>query len=125
MTKAFKRQLAGYLSSLMDMVETQCHGDGLECLTLLDRHRMNLCRREVEGVLERIKANGELGDNRLLGIAMTHAYKHLRTIRRLLDEVSFGFIIKMYTLGVIKSSNYELIMVSRKLLDKLFLVLWK
>lgn len=86
-----KRCCAGYLHSQLNFA-TVCQGDNAEdvqsCLTTLDRHRLNLCRREVERILERVKINGELADNRFIRIAMAHAYDHLRTFKELCEDVS-------------------------------------
>ncbi|XP_015435492.1 PREDICTED: otoferlin-like [Dufourea novaeangliae] len=51
--------------------------------TRLDRHRVNLCRKEIENLLRRIKINGELPSNRYTRIAMVHAYQYLRNVKKL------------------------------------------
>lgn len=56
--------------------------------TKLDRHRVNLCRKEIESILERIKINGELPSNRYTRIAMAHAYQYLKTVKKLREDVS-------------------------------------
>ena len=56
--------------------------------TKLDRHRINLCRKNVEDVLTRIKINGELPNNNYMRIAMIHAYYYLKKLRNLCDDVS-------------------------------------
>lgn len=57
--------------------------------TKLDRLRVNLCRRKVEGILKRIKINGELPNNNYIRIAMIHAYQYLQILKELCDDVSF------------------------------------
>ncbi|CAL7940390.1 unnamed protein product [Xylocopa violacea] len=54
--------------------------------TKLDRHRVNLCREELESILQRIKINGELPSNHYTRIAMTHAYQYLRRVRKLRED---------------------------------------
>jgi len=56
--------------------------------TKLDRHRMSLCRTNIEDILKRIKINGELPNNNYMRIAMIHAYQYLRQLRNLCDDVS-------------------------------------
>ncbi|XP_053997924.1 otoferlin-like [Hylaeus anthracinus] len=55
--------------------------------TKLDRHRVNLCRDEIEDILKMIKINGELVNNRYMRIAMTHAYKYLGRMKKLKEDV--------------------------------------
>ncbi|XP_076243958.1 fer-1-like protein 6 [Calliopsis andreniformis] len=54
--------------------------------TKLDRHRVNLCRKEIENILKRIKINGELPSNHYMRIAMAHAYQYLRRVKRLRED---------------------------------------
>ncbi|XP_043285592.1 otoferlin-like [Venturia canescens] len=54
--------------------------------TKLDRHRVNLCRENIEAVLKMIKVNGYLQNNHYIKIAMVHAYKYLHRIRELCDD---------------------------------------
>ncbi|XP_024943161.1 otoferlin [Cephus cinctus] len=54
--------------------------------TKLDRHRVNLCRREIEDILKIMKINGKLPNNNYIRIAMTHAYKYLYRVRSLVDD---------------------------------------
>lgn len=56
--------------------------------TKLDRHRVNLCRKEIETILKRIKINGELPSNHYLRIAMAHAYHYLGKVKQLQEDVS-------------------------------------
>lgn len=56
--------------------------------TKLDRHRVNLCRKNIEDILKRIKINGELPNNNYMRIAMIHAYQYLRKLRNMCDDVS-------------------------------------
>ena len=57
--------------------------------TKLDRYRVNLCRKEIENVLKRIKINGELPSNHYTRIAMAHAYQYLAKVRKLREDVSW------------------------------------
>ncbi|XP_076375559.1 otoferlin [Megalopta genalis] len=54
--------------------------------TRLDRHRVNLCRKEIESILRRIKINGELPNNRYLRIAMAHGYQYLKKVKKLRED---------------------------------------
>ncbi|XP_076223010.1 otoferlin [Nomia melanderi] len=54
--------------------------------TKLDRHRVNLCRKEIESILQRIKINGELPSNRYTRIAMAHAYQYLKRVKKLRED---------------------------------------
>lgn len=56
--------------------------------TKLDRHRVNLCRKEIESILQRIKINGELPSDRYTRIAMAHAYQYLKRMKKLREDVS-------------------------------------
>ncbi|XP_071649969.1 otoferlin [Temnothorax longispinosus] len=58
--------------------------------TQLDRHRVSLCRKNVEDILKRIKINGELPNNNYMRIAMIHAYQYLRKLRNLCDDPQHG-----------------------------------
>ncbi|XP_014219659.1 otoferlin [Copidosoma floridanum] len=88
-SRTLRRQCDSYLESLR---ETASDSDSSSTwsMTSLDRHRLNHCALEVESVLQRLKANGELVDNRYLGIAMLHAYDHLRAIRDLCKDPQHG-----------------------------------
>lgn len=57
--------------------------------TKLDRHRVNLCRKEIENILKRIKINGELPSNHYTRIAMAHAYQYLAKVKKLREDVSY------------------------------------
>ncbi|XP_076670742.1 otoferlin [Andrena cerasifolii] len=54
--------------------------------TKLDRHRVNLCRKEIETILKRIKIDGELPSNHYLRIAMAHAYHYLGKVKKLQED---------------------------------------
>ncbi|XP_012058513.1 PREDICTED: otoferlin-like [Atta cephalotes] len=54
--------------------------------TKLDRHRISLCRKNIEDVLTRIKINGELPNNNYMRIAMIHAYYYFKKLRNLCDD---------------------------------------
>ncbi|CAK9828332.1 Fer-1-like protein 6 [Anthophora retusa] len=54
--------------------------------TKLDRHRVNLCRKEIENILKRIKINGELPSNHYTRIAMVHAYQYLDKMKKLCED---------------------------------------
>lgn len=56
--------------------------------TKLDRYRVNLCRKEIENILKRIKINGELPSNHYTRIAMAHAYQYLAKVKKLREDVS-------------------------------------
>ena len=56
--------------------------------TKLDRHRINLCRQEINDILKIIKINGNLANNHYINIAMIHAYKYLRKIRNICEDVN-------------------------------------
>ncbi|KAK9306192.1 hypothetical protein QLX08_003081 [Tetragonisca angustula] len=58
--------------------------------TKLDRYRVNLCRKEIENVLKRIKINGELPSNHYTRIAMAHAYQYLAKVRKLREDPQHG-----------------------------------
>lgn len=60
--------------------------------TKLDHHHAGLCRRNVEGILERIRINGELPNNNYMKIAMIHAYQYLRKLRDIYEDVSGKFV---------------------------------
>lgn len=70
--------------------------------TRLDRHRANLCRENVEEIVDRIAINGELPNNNYLRIAMTHANQYLGKLKDLCEDVSrqYAFIgeIERYSL---------------------------
>ena len=85
MTRGLRRHCASYLSSLGSLAMSEVAG----YMTVLDRHRLNHCKLEIEAVLRRVEANGELVDNRFLKIAMLHVRRHLCTIRSLCKDVSF------------------------------------
>lgn len=91
--RGLQRHCASYLHSLRSLAMDCTRSDDNEesvisCMTSLDRHRLNYCRREIESVMQRVKVNGELGDNGLIRIAMVHARDHLRVIRSLCEDVS-------------------------------------
>nr|XP_012151304.1 PREDICTED: otoferlin-like [Megachile rotundata] len=54
--------------------------------TKLDRHRVNLCRKEIEDILRRIKINGDLPSNHYTRIAMAHAYQYLRKLKKIQED---------------------------------------
>jgi len=56
--------------------------------TKLDRHRVHLCRGNVQAVLNRIKITGELPNNNYMRIAMIHAYQYLSELKSLCEDVS-------------------------------------
>ncbi|XP_076302777.1 otoferlin-like, partial [Lasioglossum baleicum] len=58
--------------------------------TKLDRHRVNLCRKEIESILKRIKINGELPNNHYTRIAMVHAYQYLAKVKKLREDPQHG-----------------------------------
>ncbi|XP_031785250.1 otoferlin isoform X4 [Nasonia vitripennis] len=89
--RGLQQHCASYLHSLrslaMGCARPDDNGeDVVSCMTSLDRHRLNYCRREIEGVMQKVKVNGELGDNGLIRIAMVHARNHLRIIRSLCKD---------------------------------------
>ncbi|XP_076648742.1 otoferlin [Halictus rubicundus] len=79
------RRLKDYCVRYLDRLESDrydVHGG----TTRLDRHRVNLCRKEIESILHRIKINGELPSNRYLRIAMAHAYQYLKKLKKLRED---------------------------------------
>ncbi|KAK1117439.1 hypothetical protein K0M31_016643 [Melipona bicolor] len=58
--------------------------------TKLDRYRVNLCRKEIESILRRIKINGELPSNHYTRIAMAHAYQYLAKVKKLREDPQHG-----------------------------------
>ncbi|KAI4503915.1 hypothetical protein M0802_001318 [Mischocyttarus mexicanus] len=53
----------------------------------LDRHRANVCCKQIDDILRRIKIDGEIPNNHYIGIAMVHAYQYLRELRGLCEDV--------------------------------------
>lgn len=89
--RALRAHCEDYRGSLERLVSGYCGIDEVEehwCFNALDKHRLNICYTEMGGVLEEVRNNGELLDNRLVKIAMTHAYRHLGTVRSLCEDVS-------------------------------------
>ena len=106
--KSLKLMCTSYLHILQEMHENcRIEEEIVSCLTSLDKHRLNNCKNEIETILNRIKINGELVDNQLLRIAMLHAYRHLKIIRLLCDDVRYNFkqTISIY---IIKNQNFAL-----------------
>ncbi|KAI4482752.1 hypothetical protein M0804_008605 [Polistes exclamans] len=54
----------------------------------LDRHRANVCCKQIDDILRRIKIDGEIPNNHFIGIAMIHAYQYLRELRGLCEDVN-------------------------------------
>jgi len=59
--------------------------------TELDRHRVNLCHKNIKDILKRIKINGELPNNNYMRIAMIHAHHYLEKLRSLCEDVSHQY----------------------------------
>lgn len=59
--------------------------------TKLDRLRLNLCRQAIEDILKMIKVDGTLTNNNYIKIAMAHAYKYLKKIHDISEDVSNNF----------------------------------
>ncbi|KAK2580951.1 hypothetical protein KPH14_006017 [Odynerus spinipes] len=81
--RTFKSHCLHYLHTLDDG-----RYDAEGGTTKLDRHRANVCRKQIEDILRRIKIDGELPNNHYIGIAMLHAYQYLRELRELCEDVS-------------------------------------
>lgn len=81
------RTLENHCVRYLHTLDTERYGDE-GGTTRLDRHRVNLCRKEIEDILARIKINGELPNNRYTRIAMSHAYQYLRKLKKIQKDVS-------------------------------------
>ncbi|KAJ8683958.1 hypothetical protein QAD02_019750 [Eretmocerus hayati] len=89
MSRCLKQYLINYLHSLQKMASGCSKGtdeDVVTCMTNLDKHRLNHCKTEMEKILEKISTNGELVDNRIIKIALFHAHKNLRVIKKLCED---------------------------------------
>ncbi|KAL7306383.1 hypothetical protein TKK_0001807 [Trichogramma kaykai] len=89
--RTLKLHCSDYLRSLRSMSDTICGSDNDDdddgsCLTILDKYRLNHCRLEMEKMLDRLKAQGELKDNALLRIGLLHARRHLQLIKELATD---------------------------------------
>lgn len=81
------RELRGHCIHYLHTLDTGgCDEDG--GTTKLDRHRVNLCRKEIENILRGIKINGELPSNHYTRIAIAHAYRYLSKLKRIKEDVS-------------------------------------
>lgn len=56
--------------------------------TKLDRHRINLCHYCIQDIITMINVNGKLPNNNYIKIAMLHAYKYLKKILDIAEDVS-------------------------------------
>jgi len=81
------RELSAHCTRYLYWLDTGKHEDN-GGTTRLDRHRMHLCRSNVQDVLKRIKITGELPNNNYMRIAMIHAYQYLTELRSLYEDVS-------------------------------------
>ncbi|KAG7207640.1 hypothetical protein KM043_009260 [Ampulex compressa] len=79
------RALKSYCSRYLHILDTGRY-DEEGGTTRLDRHRVNICRKEIESVLKRIAINGELPNNHYIRIAMAHAYQYLRKFQELCHD---------------------------------------
>lgn len=65
-----------------------CDTEELGGTTWLDEHRYNVCRINVENIVETIRINGRLPDNNYLRIALIHARKYLHSLEEIIEDVS-------------------------------------
>nr|XP_034175477.1 otoferlin-like [Osmia lignaria] len=79
------RTLENHCIRYLHTLDTERYGDQ-GGTTKLDRHRVNLCRKEIEDILMRIKINGELPNNRYTRIAMSHAYQYLKKLKKIQED---------------------------------------
>lgn len=79
--------LKAYCTRYLHALDTGRH-ENKGGTTKLDRHRVSLCRKNVEDILNRIKINGKLPNNNYMRIAMIHAYQYFRKLKNMSDDVS-------------------------------------
>ncbi|XP_046143744.1 otoferlin-like [Osmia bicornis bicornis] len=79
------RTLENHCIRYLHTLDTERYGDQ-GGTTKLDRHRVNLCRKEIEDILTRIRINGELPNNRYTRIAMSHAYQYLKKLKKIQED---------------------------------------
>ncbi|KAF7395677.1 hypothetical protein HZH68_009727 [Vespula germanica] len=80
--RTFKSHCLHYLHTLDDDRYYE-EGSGM---IKLDRYRANLCSKQIDDILRRIKIDGEIPNNHYIGIAMMHAYQYLRELREFCDD---------------------------------------
>ncbi|XP_035743561.1 otoferlin-like [Vespa mandarinia] len=84
--RTFKYHCQHYLHTLDD----DRYYEEINGMIKLDRHRANLCSKQIDDILRRIKIDGEIPNNHYIEIAMMHAYQYLRELRGLCEDPQDG-----------------------------------